>query len=134
MRWSLRALLLIIAVVATALGIIQTFWISGSPIGANYRLFLAFYLLLLAVAIVSAIPAAARFRAGFIGASIFGALYLLCVLNAGFGGLDYSAASVFVKRTLLGYAMLGLSFMTAQLTAMLVWPGSDVPRDSDIVR
>jgi hypothetical protein len=126
-------MLLMVAVVATALAIAQIFWVAGIAIGSNYRLLLAFFLLLVSVAIVAAIPAAARFRPGFIGASLFGVLYLLCILNDGFKPLDGSYAEVFVRRTLLGYAMLGLSFMSAQLIAVLVWPAPDAQNKDDRV-
>jgi hypothetical protein len=121
-------MLLLVAIVATALGIVRAYWLTTWP---NHQLSLGFYLLLVSVAIVAAIPSTTPCRPGFIGASIFGILYLVCGLNAGFGIESYSSAEVFMRRTLLGFPFVALSFMIAQLCAMLMSPRSEAPRKSE---
>ena len=125
MRWSLCAMLLFTAIVGAALGILRVFWIPASP---NHSLYMGFYIVLLSAAGVAAFPRATPLRPGFIGASFFGVLYLVCVLSAGFGVMNYSQGQVFVRRTLLGCALMGLSFMTSQLCGILVWPKNEVPK------
>jgi hypothetical protein len=125
MKWSLRAMLLLTAIVGTALGVSRMFWVPTAP---NHNLFLGFYLVLLAATGVAAFPRATPLRPGFMGAFIFGILYLVCVLNAGFGVMSYSQAQVFAQETVVGYALLGLSFMTSQLCAILVWPKNEIPK------
>ncbi len=118
MNWSLRALLLMVATVAVALFVIRE----------NYRyhnFVLGLYLLLTTIVIVGSIPRKSSLRAGFLGASIFGVLYLAFVLKGGFGVETNSEAQSLRGNAVDGFALVSLAFMASQLCAMLVWPRNE---------
>ena len=119
MQWSLRAILLFVAIVAISLGIVRAYWRTNWP---NSQLALAFYLLLVSVVIVAATDGTVRYRVGFLGASIFSVLYLVCGLNAGFGFESYSEGQLLMKRTLLGFPLVVLSFLTTQFCVIVLSP------------
>jgi hypothetical protein len=118
MQWNLRALFLLIAVVAMTFGVLRWFWDSTRP---NHQLLLAFYLMLLSAIFVSAFPSNARFRGGLVGAVVFGLAYLAFVLKGGFGFHTLSEAKIFVRHVYMGLALLPVSFLLSQLCTMLIW-------------
>jgi hypothetical protein len=122
MQWSLRAMLLLVAIIAISLGIVRAYWQTTWP---NSQLALAFYLLLTSVAIVAAARSAVRYRAGFLGASIFSLLYLVCGINAGFGFESYSEGQLLMRRTLLGFPFVALSFLTTQFCVIVLSPQNE---------
>lgn len=119
MFWHLRTLFLAVAVVAVGLGIARAFWTPTYP---NYRMYLGFYLVVVSTCIVAAIPRAAKFRGGFLGASAFGVSYGISALNAGFGVETDRQAQAFIDHTISGLVFAGLAFLASQLVSMLVWP------------
>jgi hypothetical protein len=119
MNWSLRAMFMLIATVAVALYVIR-----GSY--GYYILDLGLFILLTTVAMVGAIPAKSMFRPGFIGTSIFGALYFVFVLKAGFGIDTNNEANALLGNARLGMRLLGLSFLASQFCAMIIWPRNEM--------
>jgi len=118
MQWNLRALFLLIAVVALICGVVRGFWQRPWP---NEKLLLDLYLVSLAAIVVSAFPAGARFRGGLTGAAIFGVAHLALVLHGGFGARTFSEAEEFVRHLYLGLALLPVAFLLSQLGMMLFW-------------
>jgi hypothetical protein len=80
------------------------------------------YLVITAAVVVAAAPKAARWRGGFLGASIFGVAYLVCVLKGGFDLETIYDSQRLVRTVKLGLALLPIAFLLSQLGAMLAWP------------
>jgi hypothetical protein len=123
LKWSLRQVLLLVATVAIGLFIFRT------HLPQPYFTF-AFYLMLTSIAIVEAIRARGPLRAGFLGTSIFGIFYLVCVLKGGLEIKTYSGFQEFNQKTEMGLAFLSLAFLIAYLCAMFAWPSDKDIRDA----
>lgn len=119
MRWSLSALLLAIAIIASALGVYRCFW---DPTHPNHPILLGAFILLICVALVAAIFSRLPVRGAFCGAALFGIVYLICVLHCGFGLDSIYDAQWLARNTKIGFALFGISFLTSQLTMMLIAP------------
>lgn len=121
---------LAIAVVASVLGVYRSFWDASRP---NHQVLLGGFIGLTCVAIVAAIPAQSRLRGGFLGASLFGIGYLICVLKGGLGLETIYDSQALAKNTILGFALFGVSFLASQLGAMVAWPRAmtSVPRNAE---
>ena len=128
MNWNLRTVLLAVAVVAALLAVWRGFWEATRT---NHHLLLGLYLLLVLSAAVTACRPGAELRGGLIGASLFGVVYLVCVLKGGFGLENIYDAQALAKYTRLGFALLGLSFLVTQLSTMLLSPSATPSSDND---
>lgn len=121
MRWSLSALLLVMAIVACAFGIFTAFWDRSHP---NHTILLGAFILLVTVSSVAAVFGSETFRVAFIGASIFGIAYLIFVLHCGFGLETIYDSEHLARNTKIGFAWLGVSFLASKLAQMTTWPNS----------
>lgn len=119
MRWSLSAMLLAITIIASAFGVYRAFWIDNFT---NHSLLLGAFILLLCVAIVAAIPQGSRLRTAFTGTALFGSLYLVCVLRAGFGLANLNDWQTQEHNTKVGFALMGISFLATRLCIILQTP------------
>ena len=123
MRWTLCAMLLAIAIVASALGVYQCFWDASHP---NHPLLLGIFILLICVTVVAAISATSRKRAASLGSALFGIAYLICVLKCGFGLETIDDSRWLSKNTLIGFALYGISFLASHLCIMVMRPSETV--------
>lgn len=124
MRWPLSALLLAIAILASVLGVFTSFWDSTHP---NHVLLLGMFILAVCVSTVASVFGAASLRCAFVGASLFGAAYLIFVLHCGFGLETIHDSSWLARNTKMGFALLGISFFASHLLQMIAWQNSQSP-------
>jgi hypothetical protein len=121
MRWPLSALMIAIAIAASACGVFTAFWDASHP---NHVLLLGTFILLVCVSTVAALFGKASLRCPFIGASLFGTAYLVFVLHCGFGLETIHDSEWLARNTKLGFALFGISFLASQLSQMVAWPNS----------
>jgi hypothetical protein len=116
MRFSIRTLLLVTAVVAASLGIHLGFRSSSHP---NYVLWLGWYLIAVSLLTMLCFAQGARLLSAYRAATIFGWAYFICVLKGGFWIETFSQAEEFAANTRMGLAFMGLCFLIAA-TAMVI--------------
>lgn len=116
LRFSLWNLLAIIALIAGGLGIHRAFWDAGL---SNYQIYLGVYLAVFSIATVwvfSPLPPVRNSQLVFV---VFGWLYLLVVLRAGFGIATMSDAIWLCEQAQLGIALAVLSAIAGHLVSTL---------------
>ena len=116
MRWSISALLLLIAIVACAAGLFNSFWDSTHP---NHPLLLGAYLVLNSVSTVAAVTGPKALRSAFTAGSIFGTLYLITVLHCGIGLETIHDSLWLAKNTKLGIVLYVITFLATLLVRMV---------------
>jgi hypothetical protein len=127
MRFSLAALLLLVAIVAASVATATTFWDPGNT---NYPLLLGVFLLVVCLSIVSAIFGGVKFRPAFAGTSLFGIVYLVFVLQGGFGLQYIQDAQAMVKKTTIGFPLLGIAFLATHFIVMVLGPPANKERNN----
>lgn len=127
MRFSLAALLLLVAIVAASVGTVTAFWERG---GTNYSLLLGLFLLVVSSAVMAAVFGGAKFRPAFAGASLFGVVYLAFVLRGGFGLQFIYDAQALAKNTIIGFPLLATAFLATHWIVMITTPLADKERSN----
>lgn len=116
MRWRLNSLFLATATIAAALAVFST----GNKVGhPNHPLYLGIYLVVLS-AIAAIAVYGRRFRGAAFAATLFGSVYLLCVLHGGFGLKTINDAEWLAGNAKLGLGLVGLSFLVGLLILRLI--------------
>lgn len=128
MRWTLSAMFLTVAIVASGLGVYHGFWEPGSP---NVGILLAVFLMLVCLSATAAVFGRSTLRGTFVGVALFGTAYLICVLHGGFGVETIYDAEWLAENTKIGFALLGVSLLTSQFIVMTVRPNAAPPREEE---
>lgn len=121
MRWPLSAVLLAVTIVASAFGVFTAFWDASHP---NHALLLGAFLLIVCVSTVGAMYGTTSMRCAFVGASLFGAAYLIFVLHGGFGLETIHDSNWLARNTKMGFALLGISFLASHLLQIIACQSS----------
>ncbi|HUY93189.1 MAG TPA: hypothetical protein VMV10_30955 [Pirellulales bacterium] len=125
MRWTLSAMLLAVAIVASGLGVYHGFWEPSDP---NVEILLAAFLMLICLSATAAVFGRSMLRGAFFGVALFGTAYLICVLHGGFDFESYANGAEWLARhTKIGFALLGVSFLASQLIVMTARPNAAAP-------
>src|ERR1051325_7028137 len=119
MRFSIRTLLAVTAVVAASLGIHLGFRSSSHP---NYVLWLGWYLVAVSLLSMACFAQGARLLTAYRATTIFGWVYFLFVLKGGFWIETFSQAEEFSIHTRMGLAFMGLCFLVAATAITIVSP------------
>lgn len=107
--WQLLA---IVALVAGGLGIYRAFW---DPTLSNYELYVGGYLAIFSIATVWAFSSAPPIRRSLIVFVVFGWVYLVVVLRAGFEIATMQDALWLARNTQLGLCLAALTAVTGYL-------------------
>ena len=98
-RWKISDLMLLIVAAGIVLAGYRTFWEPGR---SNYVLLLAVYLAVLTTGTLASRNLRARWRKGWAGYAVFGWIYFVFVLHAGFGITTIYDAEAAARNTLIG--------------------------------
>ena len=125
MRFSIRTLMAVTAVVAAALGIHLGFRSSSHP---NYLLWLGWYLVAVTLLTIACFPKVQHLRSAYLASAIFGWTYFIFALKGGLWIESFSQAEEFAIHTRMGLAFMGLCFLIAATAMMIASPlGSKKP-------
>jgi hypothetical protein len=99
LRWKISDLMLLIVAAGIVLAGYRAFWDPNQP---NYVLLLAVYLAVLTTGTLALRNSRGRWRKGWAGYAVFGWIYFVSVLHAGFGITTIYDAQAAARNTLIG--------------------------------